>query len=1000
MHHPHSAGDSGSVRKMAHPANFPRRGNVSNINTGAGSVPTLSTPTSPAVSKCHVPTEDYQSPLLMQSQPPVGSSSPGPQHPPHSLNLHSQPQPQALSSGSQMMMKKKSGFQITSVTPAQISVSTNNSIAEDTESYDDLDESHTEDLSSSEILDVSLSRANDMAGGARSSSEETLNNFHEADTPGAISPNQPPHSLPQGPQHGGMVNGNVHHYHHQRQHNHPQQALAQPPSSDPHFTPTSGGAGGALNMPSTMEVPLENVSVGSASVATQPVAAVSLPGMHSSAAVATVSIANPLTSNVCNVNMYSSSNVSVMGGVSTSASSSGGGFPPSVMSCSGRVGGLMGSNFGNPNVNLIQHQSSGTVNSSITMISAAASGSVVLGPSSGTQGGGAAIPQPGMSSSGMALASVPSSHPPPTPAPATTSSRFRVVKLDSSSEPFKKGRWTCAEYYDKETPASAPAPLSSEATAPSGRVVDSMRPCGPECVKVGSERENTSGSSVSSTVSTLSHYTESVGSGDAGGPPLLQPHPHYQDYSNPPPSFQTSRPGFPMVVSQSHLLPTVAPSVPASVHQPAPINMVGLQTTIGHQTTPMPQQPLTYAQAASIPAPGSAQSLVGVLQKQMGYALTQQPSATPQVAPVHRLSQGGGMPPDYPQPKAGLPQPAVPQALPGSGQMMGVSQQQVVGSMPQLQPQGLVQQQPQQTSIQASVAGGGLMPQMGPGGVTGFGQQPQGHSLPLDHQHQQQQQSFPSKAQGLATQLSNTALPNQGCLVSNVLPPNPQSDSQPQNGSGLAQSHPQAQPPGVSMPQDFSSAQAHTQAVASQASALYASLPSFTTTQLEDAQRLLFQDQSALLAQTMAKLAGEGGTAAGTGLGTESNAAAATAVSALTSSAGLFKAVDGDDDGSSGASVVAIDNKIEQAMDLVKSHLMYAVREEVEVLKEQIKELIERNSQLEQENSLLKTLASPEQMAQFQAQTQTGSPPSSTQPPAQAPTLPLTQPSHNSGPSA
>lgn len=62
---------------------------------------------------------------------------------------------------------------------------------------------------------------------------------------------------------------------------------------------------------------------------------------------------------------------------------------------------------------------------------------------------------------------------------------------------------------------------------------------------------------------------------------------------------------------------------------------------------------------------------------------------------------------------------------------------------------------------------------------------------------------------------------------------------------------------------------------------------------------------------------------------------------------------------------------------------MYAVREEVEVLKEQIKELIERNSQLEQENNLLKTLASPEQMAQFQAQVQTGgSPTGTTQPPA------------------
>lgn len=93
------------------------------------------------------------------------------------------------------------------------------------------------------------------------------------------------------------------------------------------------------------------------------------------------------------------------------------------------------------------------------------------------------------------------------------------------------------------------------------------------------------------------------------------------------------------------------------------------------------------------------------------------------------------------------------------------------------------------------------------------------------------------------------------------------------------------------------------------------------------------------------------------------------------------------------------------SQDLVKSHLMYAVREEVEVLKEQIKELIERNSQLEQENTLLKTLASPEQMAQFQAQVQTGSPPA---PPttAAAPAGPpsnstFVQPtSHISGPSA
>ncbi|KFO36858.1 TSC22 domain family protein 4 [Fukomys damarensis] len=68
----------------------------------------------------------------------------------------------------------------------------------------------------------------------------------------------------------------------------------------------------------------------------------------------------------------------------------------------------------------------------------------------------------------------------------------------------------------------------------------------------------------------------------------------------------------------------------------------------------------------------------------------------------------------------------------------------------------------------------------------------------------------------------------------------------------------------------------------------------------------------------------------------------------------------------SGSSMLTgIDNKIEQAMDLVKSHLMFAVREEVEVLKEQIRDLAERNAALEQENRLLRTLASPEQLAQL-----------------------------------
>lgn len=62
------------------------------------------------------------------------------------------------------------------------------------------------------------------------------------------------------------------------------------------------------------------------------------------------------------------------------------------------------------------------------------------------------------------------------------------------------------------------------------------------------------------------------------------------------------------------------------------------------------------------------------------------------------------------------------------------------------------------------------------------------------------------------------------------------------------------------------------------------------------------------------------------------------------------------DSSNSSNSLIAIDNKIEQAMDLVKSHLMLAVREEVELLKEQIRELQEKNQQLERENHILRTL--------------------------------------------
>lgn len=99
---------------------------------------------------------------------------------------------------SKMPAKKKSCFQITSVTQAQVAAS---SITDDTESLDDPDESRTEDVSS-EIFDVSRA---DLGVCEMSSSEETLNNVGEPHE------GQPPTT---GPVNGGlcyksMVTGRV-----------------------------------------------------------------------------------------------------------------------------------------------------------------------------------------------------------------------------------------------------------------------------------------------------------------------------------------------------------------------------------------------------------------------------------------------------------------------------------------------------------------------------------------------------------------------------------------------------------------------------------------------------------------------------------------------------------------------------------------------------------------------------------------------------------------------
>lgn len=298
----------------------------------------------------------------------AGSSSPGPHH-----------QPQSQVTGTQV--KKKSGFQITSVTSAQINVSGNNSLADDTESYDDMDESHTEDLSSSDMLDVSVSRATDTGVPERSSSDETLNSLHGVDTPGLVSPNEPlhPHSIPQGSQQqASMVNGTVHHQHYYSQQH-----------SQSHHQRSDSLSGGE---PSTI-VPLASSS----------------PAMTSKAA----------------------SNQSQR--------------PPAVDNT--KPAG------GTTQVLAPSVSATATDPGIISSVSAAPESTTVSGQVASVGGG-----------TGPSTAPANVQH---SQTQTATGSRFRVVKLDTNSEPFRKGRWTCTEYYEKEIPHPTPseAPKGAEMSA-------------------------------------------------------------------------------------------------------------------------------------------------------------------------------------------------------------------------------------------------------------------------------------------------------------------------------------------------------------------------------------------------------------------------------------------------------------------------------------------------------------------------------------------------------
>ncbi|XP_004640333.1 TSC22 domain family protein 1 isoform X2 [Octodon degus] len=1039
-----------SARKMAHPTMFPRRG------SGSGSASALSA-AGTGVGSTAASSDDFPPPSLLQPASPAASSASGPQPPPpQSLNLVSQAQLQAqpLAPGG-TQMKKKSGFQITSVTPAQISasISSNNSIAEDTESYDDLDESHTEDLSSSEILDVSLSRATDLGEPERSSSEETLNNFQEAETPGAVSPNQPhlpqPH-LPHLPQQNVVINGNAHphhlHHHHHMHHGHHLHHGHHHPS---HVAVASASVpGGSPASPVSRKLSTSGSSEGVISVT--PTSAVSSSG--SPASVMT-SIRAPSTTGSVGIN--SGTGTSTMNNVNVASLSS---FSPNVTS----------SMLGNANISTSNIPSAATVSagpgatSSVTV-------NILSGMGNGTVSSSAVNSVPN-ATVGTNVGLISSQQQQPT----VNTSRFRVVKLDSTSEPFKKGRWTCTEFYEKENALSATEGVVTN------KVVETVKQ---NLTELTSERESTSGSSVSSSVSTLSHYTESVGSGEMGVPTVVQqPPPALQGVALQQMDFSSSGPqsisavNMPQSISQSQMsqvhlqsqelgyqqkqslqpVPLQATVSAATNIQPSPINVVGVTSALGQQPSisSLAQPQLPYSQTA----PPVQTPLPGAAPQQLQYG-QQQPMVSTQMAPGHGQSVTQNPPSEYVQQQsllqtaissgqsssAGTGTSVIPVAQPQgiqlpmqstavqaqglSGQPVGQAQTAmsavpISGQVATVGQQGNIPTAVQQPSTQAtpSVIQQGAPPssQVVPPAQTGLihqGVQTSTSSLPpqLVTAPQSTLLTVPPQPQGVepvvqvvsqqlpavsplpsassipvTNQVSSTGPSGMPSAPTNLVPP--QNIAQPpatQNGN-LVQSV--SQPPLIATNINLPLAQ---QLPLSSTQFSAQSLAQAIGSQIEDARRPV-EPSLVGLPQT---ISGDSGGMSAVSDGSSSSLAASASLFPLKVLPLTTPLVDGEDESSSGASVVAIDNKIEQAMDLVKSHLMYAVREEVEVLKEQIKELIEKNSQLEQENNLLKTLASPEQLAQFQAQLQTGSPPATTQP--QGSTQPPAQPaSQGSGPTA
>lgn len=644
-------------------------------------------------------------------------------------------------------------------------------------------------------------------------------------------------------------------------------------------------------------------------------------------------------------------------------------------------------------------------------------------PANGGGGGVSARSVAGALAQTLAAAATSVSAPGPSSAtpsqpPATCSSRFRVIKLDhGSGEPYRRGRWTCMEYYERDSDSSVLTrsgdcirhsnTLEQTAERDSG-----LGATGGSVVVVVASMQGAHGLD-SGTDSSLTAVSQLPPSEKMSQPTLAQPQSFSVGQSQPPPPV-----GGAVAPSSASL-----PPFPGAATGPQPMTAASqptqLQGAVAGGTFPgpvgqgLPPPPnVNLAQPVALAAqPGPA----------VGSSLSQQFAyPQPQIPPGHLLPVQPSGQSEYLPPHVALqpPSPAQPLSTSASAtsasaasfplasgqsvsslgaQMMGASAQPSeavapgpvpVGQVAPCQPAGVASAaiggvvqpgsgltgvgQPQPVQPTQQMGGSGQLPAV-PGGphtvVPGVPNVPAAVPVP----------SVPSVPTTSVTMPNVPAPLGQSQQLSSHTPVSRSSSVIQQVGPPLAQGTHSAP---TSLPQsDLSQFQTQTQPLVGQ---------------VDDTRR-----KSEPLPQAPLSLIAENKPVVKPPVADAlANPLQLTPMNSLATSVfSIAIPVDGDEDSASGGGVVAIDNKIEQAMDLVKSHLMYAVREEVEVLKEQIKELIEKNSQLEQENNLLKTLASPEQLAQFQAQLQTGSPPATTQP--QGTTQPPAQPaSQGSGSTA